>query len=702
MPYRQVVPICRPQTPTDATIMATALKYRRILRNGSLFCVLFPLCIPGFSTAAPIGQPEEETLQYLKSLSIEELLQTRITSVSKKSEQLFNVAAAVTVITQEDLERTGARTIPEALRLVPGLQVAQLDGSRYAVSSRGFNEYFANKLLVLIDGRSVYTPLFSGVYWNAQDTIIEDIERIEVIRGPGATVWGANAVNGVINIITKNSADTQGGLVSTMVGSHVQPMVSSRYGGRIDDDTSYRLYAKGFQQEEFDAESGGDAHDAWESLRAGFRADRRQTGKDTLSLQAELYDNEADGSFQMPVYSLSGFITAAEGTEHYDGGHVLATWNHRFTTQSNLDFQLYYDHSRRDQVVAEETRDTADFEFKHHWDPSGAHDIVWGSNFRWTKDDINGTTHISFNPDSTNDRLLSAFVQDDISLVPDTAWITLGSKFEHNEYSGFEIQPSVRLRYKPSDRQIIWAAVSRAVRTPSRSDNDVIADLGKVDLGGGAIANARLLGNDNFEAEDLIAYELGYRWQPSDSLSVDLAGYYNDYHNLRTLDPGRPFPDTSVFPPLVLPIHLANSLQGNTYGFELQGTWQATNRLKISTAYTLINFDLHFTNSQLTGTTVSEEELSPKQQFQLRSYLDLTHNLTLDGEVYFVDELEERNIDSYLRLDLQLSWQAGKHLKLSVAAENMFTSSHQEFPVREDIVPSEIPQQYWLKASYAF
>lgn len=684
--------------------MAAIHHYKRIFLHGSLFTVFLSFVTQGLSIAAPDGQPEEETLQYLKSLSIEELLQTRITSVSKKSEQLFNVAAAVTVVTQEDIERSGARSIPEALRLVPGLQVAQLDSSRYAISSRGFNEYFANKLLVLIDGRSVYTPLFSGVYWNAQDTLIEDIERIEVIRGPGATVWGANAVNGVINIITKESADTQGGLVSTVAGSHVQPMVSTRYGGKIDDDTTYRLYAKGFQQGDYDSLNGsGDAHDDWHSLRTGFRADRRQTGKDTLSLQAELYDNEADGSFRMPVYSLSSIYTVSQGTEHYDGGHLLATWNHRFTTQSSLDFQLYYDHTRRDQVVAEETRDTVDFEGKHHWDPNGAHDIVWGGNFRWTRDDIKGTSQISFSPDSTKDRLLSGFVQDDIAIVPDTAWITLGSKFEHNEYSGFEVQPSGRFRFKPSERQIIWAAVSRAVRTPSRSDDGIIANLGDVNLGGGTIASAFLFGNDDFKAENLLAYETGYRWQASDSLSLDLAAYYNEYQDLRTIEASSPFPDTSTFPPqLILPTTLANSLEGSTYGFELQGTWQPADRLKISAAYTYININLHYTNHILIGTNISEETLTPRQQFQIRSYLDLTHNLTLDGEAYYVDELEERNIDGYFRLDLQLGWQASKHLKISIAGENLFSSGHQEFPAREDIIPSEIPRQFWLKATYAF
>jgi len=673
--------------------------------------MLLQFCTFSNSGAQTQQQPEDATLLYLKGLSIEELLQTRITSVSKKSEQLFNVAAAVTVITQEDIERSGAQNIPEALRLVPGLQVAQLDASRYAISSRGFNEYFANKLLVLIDGRSVYTPLFSGVYWNAQDTMLEDIERIEVIRGPGATVWGANAVNGVINIITKNSADTQGGLFTTKVGNYIQPEVSARYGGKIDDKTTYRIFAKGLNHKDYKDPEGGDAHDAWESIRAGFRADRNHTDKDTLSFQTEVYDNGADIRSELANVGIPG-RTETNGTEDYNGGHILTTWQHRFNDTSDIDLQFYYDHTWRDQVVAEEFRDTVDLEFKHHLNPDGSHDIVWGLGFRWTKDDIDSTEYVSFNPDSRSDNLWNAFLQDDINLIPETFWITLGSKFEHNDYSGFEVQPSVRARYKPSERQTIWGAVSRAVRTPSRAEHDFAAYLGR------EYANIQLLpppfpsstipvdaylyGTDEFDSEELVAYELGYRWQASDDLSFDLATFYNVYDNIRTIDSGTPYITPSLPPGVIFPTYVGNGLEGNTYGFELQGTWQATDTLKITAAYSLIDFDLEYKDPALKGDSISEEELTPQQQFQIRSYLDLPHNLSLDAEFYYVDDLENRDIDAYCRFDLQLSWQANDNLRVSIGAENLFDPDHQEFPERQDILPSEIPQQFWLKASYTF
>lgn len=684
--------------------MTSNRRFRRHAVYGSLTSLLLPAAI--ITTAfAQVQQPEDATLQYLKSLSIEELLQTQITSVSKKSEQLFNVAAAVTVITQDDIQRAGAQSIPEALRLAPGLQVAQIDSSRYAVSSRGFNEYFANKLLVLIDGRSVYTPLFSGVYWNAQDTMIEDIERIEVIRGPGATVWGANAVNGVINIITRNSADTQGGLLTATYGDYIKPLISARFGDRLDDQTTYRLFAKGFKRENFEKpDSDDDAHDAWESLRTGFRMDRRHTDRDTLSLQAEVYDNEADITSELPNLTTTG-RTTTEGTEDYNGGHLLATWEHRYSVKSTIDLQFYYDHTRRDQVVAEETRDTLDLEFKHHWDPDGAHDLVWGLGYRWTHDDIDGTTYVSFSPDSTHDDLFSAFLQDDLTIVDDTFWITLGSKVEHNDYSGFEVQPSLRLRYKPDERQILWAAVSRAMRTPSRSEQDFTAFLGNSTTVIGppptlVPISAWLHGDDDFDSEELIAYEIGYRWQASDTLTFDLATFYNDYDDLRTIDAASPV--ITLFPPSVtLPSSLGNGLEGNTYGLELQTTWQATDRIRITAAYSLIEFDLNYKDPLLQDSGFSEEELTPQQQFQLRGSLDLSHNLFLDTELYYVDELADR-IDDYWRFDLQLSWQASENLRLTVAGENLFDSAHQEFPVRDDVLPSEIPQQFWIKATYCF
>ena len=347
------------------------------------WCVLLLLCILSLAELA-IADDQKDTLTYLKSLSIEELLDTQVTSVSKRPEPLFDAAAAITVLTAEDLRRVGARSIPDALRLVPGLQVGHIDSSRWEVGARGFSDYFENKLLVLIDGRSMYTPLYSGVYWNSLDTVIEDIERIEVIRGPGATIWGANAVNGVINIITKNSADTQGGLFSTTVGTYEQPLVTTRYGGKISPTTSYRLYAKGFRRDTFKESDGTSAHDGWESYRTGLRMDSEINAKNTLSLQAEVFSGEADFTSVLSGYLTPPFTRESEEVEDFRGGHFLIDFAHTLSERSKVDLTFYYDAYTRDLVVAEEERDTLDIEFKHHLDLNKYHDFVWGAGFRWS------------------------------------------------------------------------------------------------------------------------------------------------------------------------------------------------------------------------------------------------------------------------------------------------------------------------------
>lgn len=663
--------------------------------------------------ASQIGLPgavfavgdEQETLQYLKSLSIEDLLQAEITSVSKKSESLFTAAAAVTVITSEDIERTGARSIPEALRLVPGLAVSSIDGSRYAIGARGFNEYFETKLLVLVDGRSMYTPLYSGVYWNSLDTVMQDIERIEVIRGPGATVWGANAVNGVINIITKNSSDTQGGMVSTSAGNYDQPNVSARYGGTLAGQTTYRLYAKGYDRNNFEGSTGEDAYDSSSSLRTGFRLDNQQSSRDTFSLQGEIFDGEADAEIMLSVDLSPSFIRTIKDTETYSGGHVLGSWGHKFSARSNTTLQMYYDRTDRYSIVATEVRDTVDIDFKNQLNLWDNHEIVWGAGYRWTQDDLDGSVTTTFTPANEADELWSTFIQDDINLVDDFAWVTVGTKFEHNDYTGFEVQPSVRFRLQPDPKQLIWAAVSRAVRTPSRAESDVTINLGAgIDAQGGVVVQ-RFEGSDDFDSEILIAYEVGYRWQVKQSLSFDLATYYNDYDQIRTVESKRnPFYEFGETPVLVIPAVFDNEAEGESYGFEIQSTWQPIDSLKFIGSYSFIDLDLDYKSGSVrAGQTLGSEDYAPTHQFQLRNYWDLQADLSLNSEFYYVSDLGGGTIDSYIRIDMQLSWQASDNLRLTVGGENLFGPSHQEFfNSQANIIASQVPRTYWLKATFWF
>ena len=666
----------------------------------ALLTLLFFYCLD--SPCHAQKDMESDTLDYLKSLSIEDLLETTITSVSKKTESLFYTAAAATVITQEDIVRSGARSIPEALRMAPGLDVASIDGSRYAIGSRGFNEVFETKLLVLVDGRSMYTPLYSGVNWQTLDTMMEDIERIEVIRGPGSTIWGANAVNGVINIITKNSKDTQGTLFAATAGNIEQPTVSMRHGGRFSGSTSYRVYAKGFNRNNYESIQGGDANDETASLRTGFRMDSQLSANDDFSIQAEMYSGEADGEL------VSSDITSAnpgtiKDSEKYSGGHLLSSWEHTFSDISTINFQFYYDHSRNNQIILVDTRDTMDFEFKHHWLLFEDHDIVWGTGFRRTQDEISDTIASIYDPKGRNDNLWNFFIQDDIAIIDDSLWVTIGSKLEYNDYSGFEPQPSIRVRTLPADRHLIWGAISRAVRTPSRTEHDGAIALDKVTMNNGQMGVLTLLGTEEFDSETLTAYELGYRWQPADNFSIDITTYYNEYDNLRSFRLGEPFVAGPPSFNIIVPEYFDNDIEGESYGLEIQSQWQPTEHLKVIGCYSYIDLDLDYKTPSSADFEISTEKFAPQHQFNLRAYYDISSNLFLDTELYYVSDLGSNEIDEYFRFDLQLRWQVSDTLLLSLCGENIFNSDHQEFFSGQSyIVASKVPSQFWIKASMTF
>ncbi len=663
------------------------------------------LCQSTHPSSVSAAGHDGNTLQYLKSLSIEELLQAEITSVSKKTESLFTAAAAVTVITQEDIERSGARSIPEALRMVPGLDVSNIDASRYAIGARGFNEYFETKLLVLIDGRSMYTPLYSGVYWNSFDMVMQDIDRIEVIKGPGATVWGANAVNGVINIITKDSSETHGGLVSATVGNFDQPDISIRYGGEVGEKSDYRIYAKGYDRDNFDSIHTGDAYDSSKSLRTGFRVDHQHSVNDSLSFQGEIYDGEADAEVVLTGYLSPPFVRVTRDTETYTGGHLLGSWEHRISESANTTLQAYYDRSDRDSIVAEEERDTLDIDFKNQLLLWERHDVVWGAGYRWSKDNLKGSVTTAFSPESRTDELWSTFIQDDINVISDFAWVTLGTKLEHNDYTGFEVQPSIRFRLQPDPKQLIWAAVSRAVRTPSRAESDVEINLGAMGGENGGISVLRLEGSEELDSETLVAYELGYRWQPQHSLSFDIATFYNVYDEIRTIEPqGAPYFESNDMPVMVFPSEFDNKAEGDAYGLEVQSSWQPVDSLKLIGSYSFIDLDLTYKSSSVrAGRPYSNDDYAPSHQFQLRSYWDLTSDLALNSELYYESSIGDGAIDSYVRFDTQLSWQALDNLRLTLGGENLFGSSHQEFfNSQSNIVASEVPRTYWMKATCWF
>ena len=638
----------------------------------------------------------------LTSVSIEDLLQMRVTSVSREQEPFSASAAAIFVITQEDIRRSGATSIPELLRMVPGLDVAQIDANKWAISSRGFNGRFANKMLVLMDGRTVCSPLFSGVYWDVQDTLLEDIERIEVVRGPGATLWGTNAVNGVINIITKRAGDTQGGLMTAGGGNQERGLAAIRYGGKIRDRAYYRFFAKYFDRNDSLNSNSQAAADGWNILRGGFRTDWTLSGRDSLTVQGDFYNGSAGETVPELVSLSPPVVRLLNDRNHLVGGNVLARWNRTFSPRSDATLQFYYDRSDRRDIEGGEIRHTADFDFQHHILLGSRHNIVWGLGYRFTTDQTVGSLTVSFNPSSRGDNLFNAFVQDEILLVPDRLRLTLGTKFEHNDYSGSEIQPNIRLLWTPHSRHAIWAAVSRATRSPARADAGLRANLAAFRGVGGTTTVLSLFGNPQFENEKVLATELGYRAQWSKRLSVDLAGYYNVYERLRVAELGTPFFESSPSPAhLVIPSVFQNALHGNTHGIEVAANWNLTSRWKLSSGYTWLQADLRGPAGVTLRPALGVN--APQQQWNLRSYLNLPGNLEFDSSLYYVGRLSSMAIPGYTRLDTRLGWRATESFEISVVGQNLLKIQHFEFNSSSDVVSAtQVKRSVFGKLTWRF
>ena len=657
------------------------------------------LAARAFSGAGESGQ----RLPDLTELSLEELMNIRVTSVSRKTERLSRAAGAIHVITQDDLRRAGVTSLPEALRLAPGMEVARVDAHTWGITSRGFNDVFANKLLVMIDGRSMYTPLFSGVFWDMQDTLLEDLERIEIIRGPGAALWGANAVNGVINIITRRAKDTQGVLLAGGGGTEERGFGNVRYGGTLGGDAHFRVYAKYFNRDESALPSGAEADDAWQVARSGFRMDWDASERNTLTLAGDLSTGTLAQSFLLATLT-PPFQQTAHDDLNIRGGNLLARWSHTFSDASDIRLQFYYDHTVRDTLIFKENRDNYDVDFQL----GRRQDIIWGLGYRLTSDDVGNSFSVALNPQSRTTRLLSAFAQDEITLLPNQLYLTLGSKFEQNDFTGFEIQPRARLSWTPSDWQTIWAAISRAVRTPSRAEDDIrlsqqVLPPGRV-FPGAPPAVTVFFGNRGFDSEKMLAYELGYRVQPHEQVTLDLATFYNAYDHLRSLEPGTPFLETSPAPAhLVIPFSVANKLKGETYGVELSGLWQVAEWWRLRGLYSFLQIQLR--KDQSSQDTISEgaEGNSPHHQFSLRSSMDLPGRLELDLAFRYVDRLPSLRIPSYSTLDVRVGWKITRGLEAAIVAQNLLDHRHPEFrPSFIGTQFTEIQRAVYTKLTWRF
>src|SRR5213082_105343 len=624
----------------------------------------------------------------ISRMSIEEMMNVEVTSVAKRPQRVADAAAAVFVLTQEDIRRSGAASIPEALRMVPGLQVARIDENKWAIGSRGFNGRFDNKLLVLIDGRSVYTPLFSGVYWNVQDVMLEDVDRIEVIRGPGATLWGANAVDGVINVITKKAKSTQSTVVTAGAGTEERAAGGARYGSKLGDNTYYRAYAKYFDWGPSAYPSGMTAHDGWDALRGGFRADWTPAGANSLTLQGDLYRSRFDET--LTVASLSApYSNTFPNDGKYSGGNILGRWNHA-SERSSMSLQMYYDNTTiTDPSLFGDHQNILDIDFQHGFHVGDSQQFVWGLVYRSIRDKNDASFTVSLQPNQVTLNQFSTFLQDEISLVDNRLQITLGSKFERNEFRGFGIEPNARLLWNLTPNQSVWTAVSRAVRTPALTEeglrlNSQVIPPGTVQNPTPFPSVVAVFGshrfNSEFNSEDLLAYELGYRVQVTSSLSADIATFYNNYSNLRTAEPGAPFPEGSPAPTdFVIPFVAGNKMSGGTYGVELFADWKVVPKWRLMGSYSYLQMDIHKNLDSQDPTPDNPNGSSPRHQWYLRSSVDLPKHFEQDTTLRFVDRLPSLNLPNYYSLDAHLGWRPVTSLELSIGGQNLLNNWHLEF-----------------------
>lgn len=678
-------------------------------RSGVWSLVIGSLCASAWSQTSPPpiegsvqSKPESTQELDLTELSPEALMavDVEVTSVSRRPERNSTAAAAIYVLTQEDLRGTSAENVPEALRMVPGIHVAQITRNRYVVASRGFSEEFANKLLVLQDGRTLYSPLFSGVFWDSQDLVMEDIERIEVVRGPGSTLWGANAVNGIINIITKSAKDTQGLLLKGGYGTEDNGWGQLRYGAEISDEAWIRIYTKHVDRDGFQLD-GSAFHDDWRLLRGGFRLDWEPGVADHFTLQGEVYEGRSEEFANEPSL-MPPFSIPRKGENDLGGGHVLARWRRQVAPDSHLSIQAYFDRTSRDGYLVDAVRDTVDFELQHRFPVGDLHDVIWGVGYRHTWDEIKESATIRLTPDDRDTHLIGAFIQDTMSFFEGRFQLTLGTKIEHNEYTGFEIQPSARAMWRPAQEHALWLAVSRSVRIPSRTDHDVRAVANGLPPGpmtppGLVVFN----GTDRFDSEVAITFEAGYRVRPAGNLSIDIAGFFVLYDRLRTFEP-RPPAVVGMPPNLEIGFDFDNRADGDTHGVELSIEWRPTSSWRLSAAYSYFSIDTESDRSSSDTSSALGRGMTPRHQVNARSFWNVTDYLTLDTSVYFVDRVPAHGVSSYVRWDAQVTWRPCAAASLTVGVRNILDARHREFEGTLNRPASEVERMGYVSLELRF
>ena len=622
------------------------------------------------------ADPPQDEATTLKQLSLADLANVEVTTASKEPEEIWKTPAAVYVITQEDIRRSGATSIPEALRLVPGVEVARIDSNQWSVNIRGLGSGFSKSVLVLIDGRSVYTPLYAGVYWDVQNVLLDDVERIEVIRGPGGTIWGSNAVNGVINIITKNAQRTHGIDASAGSGNIDQSGNAVRYGSTVRG-VDYRAYAMGFgRTPEFHSDRNN--YDAWQLGQAGFRTDSTLSDRDTLTVQGDLYKGRIGQQVDIGYYSPPAEL-AVNGTQDVSGGNFLGRWRRQLGNTSDLQVQAYYDRTYRLGPLLGETRNTFDIDVIHHFVFKQRNEVIWGLGARWSPSDfIQTVATLNFLPHHQDDSIYSAFVQDQIAVLQNKLWLTVGSKFEHNIFTGWETEPSARLLWTPTSHQTLWASVTRAVRTPSRIDEDM-------QLSGLVLPNPPVFfcicDNGKFVSETLLGYEAGYRKLVTSSFYVDVAAFHNKYNDLASYGDISISTVSSPPPPYTLySLRALNGVMGSSNGGEISPDWKATRWMDLRATYSYVSLNLtdKATNTK-TPYVSSYEESSPHNEATAQAQFNLPKGFEFDPTYRYVGALPALSVKAYQTADARLGWHFARMFDLSVAGQNLFQPRHAEF-----------------------
>ena len=625
--------------------------------------VISKLLLTGATLLAPLPASAQLRLAEadLDKLSIEQLANVEVTSVAKAPQPLSAAAASIYVVSHDDVIRSGAQSVPEMLRLAPNLEVMQTSPSAYQITSRGFNgssqaQNSPNKLLVLIDGRSVYTPLYSGVYWDMQDVLPENVERIEVISGPGGTLWGANAVNGVINIITRKAADTAGGVLTLGAGDQYAS-AALQYGGKLDDNIDYRVYARDFWQRAFNGTPGVSSHDGWAKPQGGFRLDWARA-QDLMTLSGDIYSGVED--------QLGG------GNQDLAGGNLTAHWQHKLDDDSSLQLMAYYDETQRSAAGGggAYVLNTYDIEVQHNFSIGSWNSIVWGAGERIHQyritDRVGSANSLTWNPGSRTLNLADIFAEDHIPLG-DSVQLTIGLKLENDPYSGVSPMPSGRLAWQISKTDMLWAAISRAVRSPTPFDTDVVEKLGAVNF---------LTGNINFMPETVTAYEIGYRGELFSSLNLSVTLFDDEYDDLRTIEPS---------PVTVLPLLWGNLMQGSVHGVEIWASYQALDWWRLSAGLTAQHEDLVFSPGASTLLGLAQAGNDPHHQASLRSSMNLPHDLNFDTDFRYVGALPNPAVPEYVEMNARLGWKVSDTLSLSLSGYNLLHGQHVEYSPGDEI-----------------